>query len=286
MTNNNCFKFEKLIFNNSLLSKEVDATYIIHLEGNGRYESIKEQLIEYNPTNITYILFNKGFKKCKKESYIKLPGQDLINSYIKVFKHAESLNYNNILILEDDFIFDKKIKDKYHIDNILYFLKKHKNKKFLYLLGSIPFLQTPYYFTTYLNLSSIGTHAVIYSKLLRDEILKKDEKNIKDWDTFNSYNYMFYRYGYYTPLCYQLFTDTDNSKHWGNELGLFQFIPQNFFKILKYLNLDKKVEPGYSIFYSLSILFYILFLIIILYIFYILYKLLLNIINKKIKKYK
>ena len=54
----NCYHFEKIIFDKGLFDNCVDATYIIHLEGNGRYDDIMQQLTKYQPTKITYILFN------------------------------------------------------------------------------------------------------------------------------------------------------------------------------------------------------------------------------------
>jgi hypothetical protein len=102
------YRFKKKIFNDGFLNNSVDATYIIHLENNGRYNHIQEQLSEYHPTNIVYILFNKGYKKSKKKYFINKTCLDLIDACLKIFKHAEIHNYNNILILEDDFIFSKK----------------------------------------------------------------------------------------------------------------------------------------------------------------------------------
>ena len=64
MTNNHCYHFEKHSYNDGCLSESVDATYIIHLEGNGRLLKIKQQLEKYHPSYTTYILFNKGYKKC------------------------------------------------------------------------------------------------------------------------------------------------------------------------------------------------------------------------------
>ena len=57
-----CYNFEKLNYKTGLLDETVDATYIIHLEGNGRYDNILNQLEEYKPTQTVYILLNKGFK--------------------------------------------------------------------------------------------------------------------------------------------------------------------------------------------------------------------------------
>jgi hypothetical protein len=64
--NNDCYNFVEYKFNNYLF-KNIDASYIIHLENNNRLENIKYQLSLYQPTNIVYILFNKGYKNCDKD---------------------------------------------------------------------------------------------------------------------------------------------------------------------------------------------------------------------------
>ena len=83
------YKFKKILFNDGILNKSIDATYIIHLEGNGRYEHIQKQLLEYHPTNIVYILFNKGYKKSIKKPFIDKPPLDLVDAFLEVFKHAK-----------------------------------------------------------------------------------------------------------------------------------------------------------------------------------------------------
>ena len=67
--NNDCYHFKKLTYTNGLLDDAVDATYIIHLEGNGRYEDILKQLHLNQPTKIVYIVFNKGYTKCQKDEF-------------------------------------------------------------------------------------------------------------------------------------------------------------------------------------------------------------------------
>jgi hypothetical protein len=107
---NTCYNFKKVTYNNGLLDDAIDATYIIHLEGNGRYEDILKQLELYQPTKIVYIVFNKGYTKCQKDENIVLPAHDLVDAFLQIFKDAKHKNYDNILILEDDFIFSEKIK--------------------------------------------------------------------------------------------------------------------------------------------------------------------------------
>ena len=136
-TNSKCYRFEKIIFNDGLLSDEVNATYILHLENNGRYESIMEQLTEYHPTNIVYICYNKGYANCEKAKYIDASALDLVDANLHIFKHAKDHNYDNILVLEDDFIFDKQIKDVWKLPAIAPWEKscgKHPTQKPLSVL--------------------------------------------------------------------------------------------------------------------------------------------------------
>ena len=50
-----CYNFEKLNYKAGLFDETVDATYIIHLEGNGRYENILKQLEEYKIKDAQYL---------------------------------------------------------------------------------------------------------------------------------------------------------------------------------------------------------------------------------------
>ena len=262
--NSNCYTFKKIIYDNVLLDN-VEATYIIHLKDNGRLEDIQKQLKEYKPTKIVYIVFNEGYKKCKKPEFITSSVTDLVDTNLHILKHSKSMNYNNILILEDDFIFSEKIKDKFHQNNISDFLNKNSNNPYYYLLGCAPILQVPYDYYNYRPVFSGGTHAVIYNTKMRDIILSCKQEDITDWDDLGIW--LMYRYAYYTPLCYQLFPDTENSKSWGvNDNFILYNIKQSGRYFLKKLNMDAKAEPGYSILYTFSKLLFlciILFLILI-----------------------
>lgn len=288
MTYNNCYQFKKYIFNDNLF-ENVQATYIIHLENNGRLSSIENQLSQYHPTKDVYILFNKGFKKCQKETYIDKPPLDLIDAFITIFKDAYHKKYENILILEDDFIFHENIKDKKtnitnHIDNFLY---KKRNEEFIYSLGVIPYLQTHSFDHTNSLFLSTGSHGNIYSNQFIKNILNKDKKEIKDWDVYLNFNYFWKRYCYHMPVCYQLFPETENAKYWSRNNTYIEYIVQCFHFLKRKLKLDIQPEPGYSIMYSISkILFWILIIIL----FFIFYKIIYFLwkmkekSNKKIKK--
>jgi len=241
--NNNCYKFEKIIYNDPIFENTIDATYIIHLEGNGRLEHILNQLEKYHLTRVVYIVYNKGYKKCKKTESIINSARDLVDSYITIFNHAQNLN--NILILEDDFIFSDDLLN--HVDNVNSFLNKKKDTLFNYYLGVLPFLILPYDGYNYYIRLSAGTHSVIYSKKSREYTLGIDQKTIIDWDQYTAVNYI-NRYVYYKPLCYQLFPDTENSSQWGIEYNI-NFICKRLHMFYKILGLDIKAEPGYSIMY-------------------------------------
>ena len=266
-----CYIFNKIKFNDGLLNNFVDATYIIHLENNGRLPNIKHQLKKYHPTNIIYLLINKGYKNFNKGSHISSPAYDLIDAFLQCFKHASKNNYNNILILEDDFIFSKKIKNKNHILSIDKFINKKNNSSFIYLLGCIPGVRLPVINNTnhYHLYLSIGAHAIIYSKEFRKNVLNTDTLKIFDWDFFlNIYNKN--RFCYYLPLCYQLFPKTDNSKMWLNENTILHFLSKIMFNILQIFKLDKQINPGYKFAYMFSkyILLIIVLLIILLLIYF------------------
>ena len=240
-----CIIFDKLIFNSGLLDKSVDATYVINLIGNGRLESCIDQLNEFKPTSIAYIVLNKGYKNCKKDSHVITPPIDIIDVNIKIFKHANENNFKNILILEDDFIFSEKIKKSKVLQSVNNFVSKKTDTSFIYSLGNIPSIIIPVTlnFEHYYGLFC-GNHACIYSRKYRDNVLsRKDLTKLKDWDMeVNAFAYM-----YYEPLCYQIFPETENKQHWGKNIG--RDISEFF---IKSTGIDKKTEPGYSIMYALS----------------------------------
>jgi hypothetical protein len=248
-----CYTFKRMEVEKGLFDSSVDATYVITLEGNGRYERIMEQLTKYHPTRVLYIMTNRGYKRCKKNLRKELPRYDLTDAFINVFRHAKSENYNNILVLEDDFIFSDLILDPKVAPRVNDFLLARGNTDFIYLLGCLPFLQVPYDQYHNIALKSGGTHAVIYSQSGREKAIQDyDTILIDDWDLYNGWKMN--RYTYYEPLAYQTFPMTDNRKQWGlSDIELY-----NADLVLRFFKLDLQVEPGYSIFYFMSKLFFYL----------------------------
>jgi len=267
--NDSCYTFEKIEYKQGLLSECVDATYVIHLEGNGRLEAVKTQLAEYCPTRLVYIVLNKGYKKCEKPEYVKNPARDLVDANLQIFKHAEQQGYGNILVLEDDFIFSEKIKERRHCDNVCRFLRTHTNKPICYLLGCIPFILVPYDYNNYRQLYSFATHCVVFNKKMRDIVLNENPEKILDWDAYFYFSHFNRKRVYYDCLCYQLFQETENSKFWGQEYGpIIQNLCKTTIPIMKALNMDKNPEPGFTVFYIFSKMLGLLLLFLLLWICY------------------
>jgi hypothetical protein len=241
-TNRSCYHFEKLEFSSSINRSllDIDATYVIHLENNGRLDSVRKQLNEFRPTREVFILHNKGYKKCKKEEYINKAPLDLVDAYLYIFKDAQEKDYKHILILEDDFIFSNKIKDKVVQQNIMNFINREKYDT--YALGTLPIIQKAYDNNTSLC-TGLGTHAIIYSRNFINKTLQKNKRNIKDWEQY--VGGIERRYIYNEPLCYQLFPKTENQELWTgfSKIAIY---------IIRLLKLDVRVDPGYSIAYIVS----------------------------------
>jgi hypothetical protein len=233
-----CYEIETL-HNKKPLLTTVDATYIIHLKGNGRYENVKKQLQQYSFTKKVHIVVNEGYKKGKKPN-IHSPAKDLIDAYLYCMKDAQK--YNTILILEDDFIVGKEFEQ--HIDGIHTFVNSHTH--FVYRLGCFPFVMVPYDIHQYRGFSG-GSHAVIYSKSVRKELLTYTIDQIDDWDVL--LNHITLNYIYYTPIVYQLLPETENQKQWADYNFILHFFAGIFINMIQLLHLDTQVEPGYSILY-------------------------------------
>lgn len=285
----NSYRFEEYNYKD-VLFQNVEMTYVIHLENNGRLESVKKQLNKYKPTKSCKILYNKGFKKSHKPH---LPQQnstyDLVDAYLYILKDAQKHNYQHILILEDDFFFDKDVHEcSKDVDDFII-----KNKYNTYALGCIPYILYPCDITLkhHKYLLKGGTHALIYNNTFINETLNTPQNEILGWDCYTN------NIGglcYYKPLCYQLFPETENQKHWviesENTFNNILYTPLNKYIsyfivnfgiwLLLIMNLDKSETPGYFIMYTLAIGFFYLFAFVF---FYYLFKGLMRIFKKRVR---
>jgi len=260
--NTKCYTIEKKTYQSGIFDQSVDATYIIHLKNNGRYSHINEQLHQFHPTKKVYIMLNDGFKNCKKKLIEQVSYQDLTDAFLQCFKHADEHGYNNVLILEDDFIFSPEIKkNKTYIHDVNRFiLEQPKNAPFIYYLGCNPILIRPTSLDMlhYRSYKACSTHAIIYSKAARSAPLNLD---LKHWDTIVE-DGIPNRYLYCKPLCYQTYPDTENKQTWSEKDNIYIGYLKN--QVINVLNLDKQPEPGFTILYWIAKILNILILLVIL----------------------
>tara|TARA_B110000037_G_C17088280_1_gene492896 strand:- start:267 stop:1082 length:816 start_codon:yes stop_codon:yes gene_type:complete len=257
-----CYKFKEITSKYGIFDKGVDATYILTMKKNGNYKNIEKQLRFTKPTKKIFLVINESFKTCSKQLKKNTSTYDIVHSYIEIFKNAKKMNFQNILILEDDFIFEKEIsflKNTTHINN---FCIENKKKDFILSLGSIPYIILPKNEFFYKALISTGSHSMIYSRSFIEKTLQKNMTNIEDWDYYT--NTTLNRYIYYIPLCTQVFNETENQKNWNSFFGLKRFA----LFLFKLNNLDKTPQPGFDNFYFYSKIISIILFIICMYIIY------------------
>ncbi len=254
--NSKCYNYEKIEFNKGIFDEICDACYIIHLEDNGRLKNVKKQLYELPLCKNTIICHNKGFKKCNKELRYDKSNYDLIDAYMQIYNDAIKKEYDGIIILEDDFIYENDLFNPVHQNKIIKFIQKKKNQDFIYTFGVMPFLQTFNIinfdiFHHYVILSG-GLHSVYYSKKAIQNIYEKRNK-MTDIDEYLNATYFYKKYGYVLPLITQTFPETDNSKNWTltKNIGLYSVLKP----LLEYFELHKSTK-NYKIFYITSIILF------------------------------
>jgi hypothetical protein len=253
------YNLKKYNYSAGIFDNSIDATYIIYLEGNTkRYKNIINGIQNIKPTKTIYILFNKGWKKAKKSSYITNTAKDLVDCNINIFRHANNKGYKNILILEDDFMFDDKLKERDIQQNINNFLINNIKNSFSFYLGTIPFIFMPYNFNINKGLLNIYTHSVIYSQKYRKSVLNYNYKNIFCWDMFQNYFNM-NKYYYNIPLAYQIIEETENSHNW----PVFEFVRYLYFKLIYLFKADENPVLFFNFVYIFSYFIILLILIII-----------------------
>tara|TARA_B100001287_G_scaffold173409_1_gene146048 strand:+ start:34 stop:897 length:864 start_codon:yes stop_codon:yes gene_type:complete len=258
--NTHCYNFKSIQYKNALLNS-IDATYIIHLEGNGRLQHIESQLEKYHPSNQVYIVFNKGYKKCEKILKKQATTFDLKDAYLNVFQHSIDNNHKTILILEDDFIFNTDIKtENRYVDE---FIIQNREKPFVYYLGCLPVLNVPVSIRHQRMFWGLTTHACIYTSNVK-QILIDNADSVDDWDIYLNIQFHVSRYRYINPLCYQTFPRTENRDNWKNAIYFGEYLIYLLYPIFSLLNLYNEPEPGFTIAYIFSyILTAFLFIIII-----------------------
>jgi len=254
-----CYSNIILYYKQGLFDKWLDMIYVLTMENSDRISQFMNQLNKYKLHSTITIQVNKGYKLCKKNLYKQSSIHDLNECYLNVFQHAQASNYKNIMILEDDFIFEYI--DQYIADNIGHFI--HNNHYHIYNLGPVGHISIPLG-DHHKSLISATAHSVIYSyHYISHYIDNYMEARKYNPDLYwNKINII--KYKYYKPLCFQIFPTTASQKDW--------VVPKWFLKFaifsIKILKLDKHYQPGFTI---LNIMGYLPLIILFINIYVILY---------------
>ena len=170
------------------------------------------------------------------------------------------------MILEDDFLLDERIRDQVILREIEEFVNTREFN--VYNLGVVGIPSNPW--VTHMQMFATGAaHAVIYSPNGKQTILHEYEKDpclnspwISTWFTdFRGHDSWYNRfldkqYSYKIPLCYQIFSDTENKKDWNTSVGDL---------CISLLKLNTQPQPGWdNLYMALKIVSYILYVVIIL----------------------
>lgn len=253
--NSKCYKYENIKYDNGIFDEIIDACYVIHLENNGRLENVKKQLNELPLSKNTIICHNKGYKKCEKDLIEQKSTHDLIDAYKQIAYDSIKKNYNGIIILEDDFIYEDALFNPFHQNKIIKYIKKNieNDKDFIYTFGVMPFIQTfnilEFELFHHNVILSGGLHSTFYSKKAIKNIYNNKCNDIDAY--FNRY-YFYKKYGYCVPLITQIFPETENSKNWKIP-GINNQLYNSLKPLIIYLNLHKSTK-NYKIFYITSII--------------------------------
>ena len=241
MANNDCYSTKILEFEEGLFDEFIDMTYIITMEDSPRNKKIIEEIERVKPTKKVVIVFNPGYKKCKKTLFnkeINTTAEDII--HVNKYIYNKSKKLNNILILEDDAEFSDEVFDQKHINNLKKFM--NNNEFNTYSLGSIKLLNSLFGINRRLFVK-IGTHAMIYSKKFRKNV---NFSKYTEIDYITNIPFNMNGWGYYRTLVGQVFEKTINSTNWPFGLWIFQpilyyFTRNNCVKGIDLLNLIIKI---------------------------------------------
>ena len=177
-----CYYFKEIQISEGFFDNIVDCCYILIMEGSERETDLVERLSKYGyPCKNIMIQYNKGFKNCEKVLKEQKSNYDIIHAYNNAFTHAKEQKYNNVMILEDDFIFTEKIQEPNVIKNIENLFENMEVN--LFNFGPIMFIYNPL-FLIYSKYNCVkgflvsSAHCCIYSKKFYNKFTEDYRLNI------------------------------------------------------------------------------------------------------------
>lgn len=263
----NCiYKIKTIELTDTIFDTVCDCTYILLCCGENPYRlpSAIRNIQILRPTRYVKLIFNKGYKQCPISSSVN---NDLVNAQKFIFKDALGNGFKRIVYLEDDFELENHIQRK-DIDEIVNFITNENPN--IYGLGSFGF-PTIFTLTSYHNkllYNMIGmAHAIIYDSHAMKSIYHYFDNfkgNINslgvDVSIHSVPNISVYRY--YKPLVFQKFPATENQiVGWKNQSN--PILTDMYIKCVKFMKLDKQLQPGFTILYLTPFFVYFILLVLI-----------------------
>ena len=245
-----CFKREVLHIEGETLFEDIDACYVITMTNSTRRENYMKQLKTYKPFHKINIIHNKGFKKCNKEPWVTNTVKDITDIYGRIFIECLHLQYDKVLIFEDDFFFTESFDNLKKITNdIEMFLNNHP-KFMTYNLGAIALFMFPMNKNHFLY-KGAGAQSIIYSSQYMKKYIVDYKNRVCLSDMF--WNKYYENYTYSKAICFQLFPRTENSNNWFKFLGIFDsnLLCQTLFQA------DKTHEKFFPFMYTFSKTWYV-----------------------------
>lgn len=252
--NDLCYKYEKINnFNNSIFPS-IDCCYVIIME-NSKYEKqVRNQLKSYCLSRKILLQWNKGYKNCRKYLPEQISIYDLTDSLHTILHNAIVNNYQRIMILEEDFIINKKLNDK-NIQNEINNFLLEVNPNIL-TLGSILWNcgESRGNFAT-VNIKT-GTHALVLNKYAIEKLYYDIEKN-SEIDIDDLTNSVVNKFAYRIPIIIQIFSASDNQNNWGKGIFKNDFLRKIFvyvfITLLKILGFTKEesIRDAYELNYKI-----------------------------------
>jgi hypothetical protein len=119
-----CYRFEEVDTGKlrGVFDKYVEMVYLLTLEGSDRTENAIKRVGAIS-SRLT-VQYNKGCNCAHKNMSIKKSHADLSHALGNIFRHAVKKKYTNILVLEDDFVFDSDYYTREDVNEIGRFISE------------------------------------------------------------------------------------------------------------------------------------------------------------------
>ena len=208
----------------------VDMVYCMTLIGSERSKTLHRKIKRSRIATTVTIQYNHGYKCDGKGLKIRDARSDLTHALANIFRHAAEKGYENILVLEDDFIVDTLYVKQHDIDRVGEFTKS--NPFDLYNLGGHSFVSYPVGLHHRRAIHSRMSHAIIYNKSYFNKYISYVERLKYDIHCDDVHNKIpdCLVYFYYKPLLFQIFPCTENkATSWGKETkGIIDVVIESF----------------------------------------------------------